>query len=459
MYFTSLRHHIFQINTQGGDKVIKVIELFSGIGAQAQGLKEANIEHEVIAISDIDKYANKVYKALHGDVYNFGDIREIKKLPKADLWTYSFPCTDISIAGRLEGLGEETRSGLLWQVKRLLEISKENDELPKFLLLENVKNLVSKRFIAEFNKWLSFLESLGYKNYWKIMNAKDYGIPQNRERVFCISIRGEHSPFLFPEKQELKVTLKDLLEKEVDESYFLSDKMLNYLLAETKTKYDRKARFIGNLIRKNQDVAVTVTTNAGSRAVDNFIPTDENGEDLLPIKNATKLGFLLARDGDGVDISGRIQYHRGTVQQGITQTIKTSPDVGVVVACAQRKRDDGKQHIEVSNREYANAITTVQKDSMILDDTYKNRSVREYENYSPTIRAGRSGLKVKEKLRIRKLTPRECMRLMGWSDENIDKMINSGVSKTQLYKMAGNSIVVNCLTEIFKKIKGVKDYV
>lgn len=432
--------------------MIRVNELFSGIGAQCQGLKDAGIEHEIVAISDIDKYANIVYEGVHGKVNNLGDISKIKKLPKADLWTYSFPCTDISIAGRLEGLGKETRSGLLWQVQRLLDVSTEYDELPKYLLLENVKNLVSKRFRTEFDSWLAYLTSLGYTNYWKVMNAKDYGVPQNRERVFCISIRGEHSPFIFPEKQELTVKLKDVLEANVDESYFLSEKMINCFMAEGTGKYKRRERFLGNIARANQDVAVTVTTHAGSRPVDNFIPTDENGEAVLPIKNATKLGYLLARDGDGVDISGRMQYHRGTVQNEKVQTLKTSPDIGVVVACAQRGREDGKQHLEISDREYANAITTVQKDSMIVDDTYKNREERTYEQYAPTLRAGRSGLKVKETLRIRRLTPRECMRLMGWNDENIDKMIATGVSKTQLYKMAGNSIVVNCLTEIFKNL-------
>ncbi|MDY5928493.1 MAG: DNA (cytosine-5-)-methyltransferase, partial [Candidatus Onthovivens sp.] len=125
--------------------------------------------------------------ALHGDsTPNLGDICKIERLPKADLWTYSFPCQDVSVAGKLAGLGEGTRSGLLYQVERLLNVAKDEDTLPKYLLLENVKNLVSKRFKEHFDKWLEYLESLGYKNYWKVLNAKDYGIPQNRERVFCI---------------------------------------------------------------------------------------------------------------------------------------------------------------------------------------------------------------------------------------------------------------------------------
>ena len=127
--------------------------------------------------------------ALHGETKNLGDITKITELPKADMWTYSFPCTDISVAGRLEGLakGSGTRSGLLWEVERLLNKAKEQDRMPKYLLLENVKNLVGKSFRADYDKWLAFLSGLGYKNYWKVLNAKNYGIPQNRERVFCIS--------------------------------------------------------------------------------------------------------------------------------------------------------------------------------------------------------------------------------------------------------------------------------
>lgn len=388
-------------------------------------------------------------------------------------------CQDISIAGKLAGINEETRSGLLYQVERLLRVANSENTLPKYLLLENVKNLVSKRFIGDFNKWLEFLETLGYKNYYKILNAKDYGIPQNRERVFCVSIRGDHSPFTFPKAIPLELKLKDMLEDEVDEKYYLSQKLLSCFLSDGTKGYPRRERFLGNINKiENKGVAVTVTTLAGSRPTDNFVverllkeelcdelldkglvkdgdvinhsysnsrmkkPGVANSEnhdcsptlttrgdtlgvvvkDALPIKNATKKGYLLAEDGDAVDISGRMEYHRGTVQKGITQTIKTTPDVGVVVAAAQRGRSDG-QRLEISEREYANAITTVNKDLLI-----------------------------KKELRIRKLTSRECLRLMGWKDNQIDKIQESGVSMSQQYKQAGNGIVVNVLEAIFKKL-------
>ena len=178
--------------------MLKVIELFAGVGSQTQALKkEANIKHEVVAISEIDKYASRAYEILHGLVNNLGDIKKIERLPVADFWTYSFPCTDISLAGRQKGFdkGSNTQSSLLWEVERLLNIANDNDELPMYLLMENVKALVSKKFINDFEDWIKYLKSLGYKNFWKVLNAKDYGVPQNRERVFMISIRDENASY------------------------------------------------------------------------------------------------------------------------------------------------------------------------------------------------------------------------------------------------------------------------
>ncbi len=209
---------------------LRLIELFAGIGSQTQALTNIGVPHTVVGISEIDKYAIQSYEAMHGKVNNFGDIRAIKALPSADLWTYSFPCQDISVAGKGAGIKEGTRSGLLFEVERLLNVANEDGTLPKYLLLENVKNLVSKKFKADFDRWLDFLSALGYTNYWQILNAKDYGIPQNRERVFCVSIRGEHSPFKFPEKQELKLRLRDMIDEVVDEKYYLKESTIRSII-------------------------------------------------------------------------------------------------------------------------------------------------------------------------------------------------------------------------------------
>jgi len=211
---------------------MRIIELFAGIGSQTQALKNLGIKHEVIGISEIDKYALQSYEAIHGKTHNFGDIKQIDKLPYADLVTYSFPCQDISVAGDQKGINQNTRSGLLYEVERLLG---NMEEKPKYLLLENVKNLVGKKFKPDFDKWLERLEQLGYKNYWQVLNAKHYGVPQNRERVFVVSIRKDlEQEYIFPEKQELKIRLKDILEKEVEEKFYLSQDKVDKLVFKTK---------------------------------------------------------------------------------------------------------------------------------------------------------------------------------------------------------------------------------
>ena len=173
---------------------LRVLENFAGIGTQRMALENLGIEHEVVGITEIDKFAIKSYEAVHGEVNNLGDISLVdpNDVPDHDLFTYSFPCQDISVAGKGKGFekGAGTRSGLLWECEKVIRAKK-----PKYLLMENVKNLVSKKFKPGFEEWLRALEELGYTNYWQVLNAKDYGIPQNRERVFCVSILGEHEPY------------------------------------------------------------------------------------------------------------------------------------------------------------------------------------------------------------------------------------------------------------------------
>lgn len=408
--------------------MLKVIELFAGIGAQRKGLERAGIEHEVVAISEIDKYALKVYEALYGNTTNLGDISKIEKLPKADMWTYSFPCTDISLSGRMKGLekGSGTHSSLLWEVQRLLEVSKANDELPKYLLLENVKNLISKKFKPYFDEWCRYLESLGYKNFYKVLNGKNYNVPQNRERIFLLSIRNCRKDYVFPNDIPLTTKLGDLLEPNVADKYFLSEKLITcFSSMKNRNGLIRGLRFRPR--GKKDEYAWTITTAPGSRATDTFIiepipaairgRTDEYGnykqqlelkkdgntntlttvqkDNVVIVPQNTKQGYAIAHVGDGI-YTNRADSKRGVVQRESIPTLKTSnKDIAVVV-----------------------------------DD--------------PT-----------ELISIRRLTPRECWRLMGWTDEDIDKAFKADVSETQLYKMAGNSIIVNCLEAIFKNIQEV----
>jgi DNA (cytosine-5)-methyltransferase 1 len=215
--------------------MLKLLSLFSGIGAFEKALDKLGVEYELINYCEFDKYASKSYAAIHNvdELLNLGDITKVneKDLPKdIDLITYGFPCQDISLAGRQKGLfnddGTQTRSGLFFEALRIIE-----ETQPKIAIAENVKNLVGKKFKPQFEIVLESLDKAGYNNYWQVLNAKDYGIPQNRERVFIVSIRKDidNGKFKFPEPFELKLRLKDMLEDEVDEKYFLTSSQIEYL--------------------------------------------------------------------------------------------------------------------------------------------------------------------------------------------------------------------------------------
>lgn len=210
-------------------KPIRLIELFAGIGAQAKALENLGVRFEHYRICEYDQWAVTSYNAIHGTNFETSDIRNITAedlgITETDKYTYiltySFPCTDLSKAGKQAGMsrGSGTRSGFLWEVERLL---KETEHLPQILLMENVPDVVSPKFIGDFAEWVSFLDGLGYTSKYKIMNAKDYGIPQNRARCFMVSWLGDYF-YDFPEPQPLAKNLADLLEQEVDERYYLTN--------------------------------------------------------------------------------------------------------------------------------------------------------------------------------------------------------------------------------------------
>lgn len=230
------------------DKPLKVFEAFAGYGSQRMALERLHKEnphfrYEVVGISEIDKFAIQSYNAIHGVTRNFGDIAAIDwaAVPDFDLFTYSFPCTDISLAGRQQGLKEDsgTRSSLLWQCRKAIATKR-----PKYLLMENVKALTYNKFRPYLDKWIAELESYGYKNFWKVLNAKEFNVPQNRERVFMVSILDKDAEFLFPEPQELKRTIKDVLESDVDDSYFLSEDKVRRLFIDAAPEQLQKVGMI-----------------------------------------------------------------------------------------------------------------------------------------------------------------------------------------------------------------------
>lgn len=540
---------------------LRLIELFAGIGSQTQALKNVGVPHTVVSISEIDKNAIKSYTALHGETVNLGDIREIRELPEADFWTYSFPCQDISVAGHGAGIKEGTRSGLLLEVERLLKVAAEKGTLPKYLLLENVKNLVGKKFKADFDSWLSFLSSLGYTNYWQVLNAKDYGIPQHRERVFCVSIRGEHTAFVFPEKRELTLRLKDMIDEHVDERYYLKESTIRSIVT---SKFNSRR----DSIRRPSDYAYCL------RARDCYEPQcvqvgDVVGEKWEKMHEMSRRVFqtdgisptVHCAGGGNTELKiaenfvlGGLQKHQVPRTDGVSPTLTEAMGKGggqtpIIVAMRGRNPDDPsdrtpgiplRQRLEVNEKGLCNALTTVQKDNLVMDADYVSRKYGEFideKGYIPemfvaynkqevhdvaptltgqcscpsgssavlklekpikvkvatkqgyeeatsgdyvnitfpssktkrgrvgkgvaqTLTCGDGNAVITENVRIRKLTPRECLRLMGWTDEQIDKIESAKVSSTQQYRQAGNGIVVQVLEAIFKALffdKSIKE--
>lgn len=359
--------------------MIKVFEAFAGYGSQRMALRNLGIDFEVVGISEIVEDVLLSYAAIHTDfltkrenidnfvhetreemiteleklnvpldyktfenrakklkdsklkefflanhlIHNYGDITKIDPttLPDFDLFTYSFPCQDISVAGYQNGLteGAGTRSSLLWECCKIIETKR-----PRYLMMENVKNLVGSNHVHNFKKFVNYLEGLGYRNFWAVLNAKNYGVPQNRERVFCISSLDPDFQFKFPTPIKLKCNLCDMLECDVGNEFYLKEKDV------LETPID-------------QEVSYCIDSNywKGS-TLDNFL-----------MKHRRQLV------SDKLDING--------------------------------------------------------------------------------------------KFRVRRLTPRETWRLMGVSDEDFEKAAQV-VSKTSLYKQAGNSIVVPVLEGIFRSL-------
>ena len=364
---------------------LTVNELFSGIGAQRKALERLEIDHEVVGICEIDKYAIQSYEAIYGKTKNYGDICTAPRLDYADIWTYSFPCQDISVAGKQQGINQNTRSGLLYQVQRLLEVAKDEGTLPKYLLLENVKNLVGKQFKSQFEDWLFYLEQLGYDSYWQVLNAKNYGIPQNRERVFAISIRKDlNETFEFPKAEELTKRLKDVLEDGVDEKFYLKDSIVS--------------SFIDKIQYQNKD----------------------NPNVINPLKDKTPYGW---------------HFEQAVYDSnGIARAVKAGGGSGNI-----------PKVIQVGN--YMN--TTSFGGNPQCGRVYDSKGISPTLN---TMQGGDRQPKIIKDTKIRKLTPLETWRLMGFDDEDFYKAQKSGVSNSQLYKQAGNSIVVNVLEKIFEKL-------
>lgn len=238
--------NLFDMPTFSTEKKIRLIELFAGMGTQAQALERLGVDFEHHFVCEFDKYAMQVYNAIHGTNFETSDVTKIhaedlnitEKDKYTYILTYSFPCQSLSLAGKQEGMakGSGTRSGLLWEVERLLN---ECKELPDVLLMENVPQVHSEKNLNDFESWLSFLRSKGYYNFYQDINAKTMGVPQNRDRCFCVSILSDDFiDYEFPKEIKLPCVMKDYLEPVVDEKYYINSpkakELIEKLVVENK---------------------------------------------------------------------------------------------------------------------------------------------------------------------------------------------------------------------------------
>lgn len=365
--------------------MIRVATLFAGYDSQCMALDRIGVEYDLVAWAEIDKYAIAAHNAVYPQYAerNVGDVSLAdwtKVGGSVDLLTYSSPCQDFSAAGLMRGgdEGSGTRSSLLWEVKRAIEVLR-----PKYLLMENVKNLVSKRFIGVFNDWLKVLADYGYTNQWAVLNAKDFDVPQNRERVFVVSSRVGLNGFGFPSKVGLHRRLKDVLEEKVEEKYYLRAEQVEGILEHCDRKVKEGCGF-REAFRTPEEMATCISTKYGARQTDTYlvipVGTDKSG-------NAKTL------------LAGYYKFYGATLFRK-----SGASGASIVEKCESRPSVDWVKGVK--------------------------------EQY----------------FRIRRLTPTEAFRLMDVDNGNIEKIKAAGISDTQMYKLAGNSIVVAPMAGILKNL-------
>lgn len=482
--------------------MLKLLSLFTGIGAFEKALERLNIDYELVGFSEIDKFAIKSYCTIHNvpEYKNLGDVSkiEIDKIPDFNLLTWGFPCQDISIAGRMEGIKEGTRSGLYYEGYKILK-----EKMPKYSIIENVKNLTSQRFKSQFDSILNDIQELGYTNYWQVLNAKDYGVPQNRERVFIVSIRNDidRNKFVFPSPVELKLKLKDILEDKVEDRFYLTEngigrliKKNNKLLKDCENPNISSCLIAGyHKMSGNQNQYIAESNNvkrvaglfdtdkskhqAGSvynpNGLSPTLTSMDNGGHKQPyilVREATKKGYTEAMEGDSINVSyPNSVTKRGRVGKEVSQTILTSPNMATVIEspkpiCLNNLYKQASVQDRIYDSEgIATAVTASQfRPSIAERKMFNLYNQKEIKDIAPTqtaacgITTSSAAVLISEDgnhfMKIRKLTPLECWRLMGFDDDDFYNAKSVGISDTQLYRQAGNSIVVNVLESIFQKL-------
>ena len=419
---------------------IKIGSDFSGVGAFNQALMRLGINYHEVFACDMDKYARQTFTQNYGEPDYFPMNVYDREIPSEslDIYMTSPPCQAFSMAGKR--LGKEDERGILFF--NSLEFIKVNK--PRFFIFENVRGLLSHdktnkkdKIGRTFQEWIDHLggksvngiatmmpteDSVPYHLHWKVLNAKKHGVPQNRERVFLVGIRDDQdNTFTWPEEEELTKRLKDVLEDNVDDKYFLSEKMINGFTKHNDNHNEKGTGFIFTP-KDGDDVASCIRANSA------LCPTDNS----IRITSATSKGYEEATEGDSINFSvPNSQTRRGRVWKGVAQTLDTACNQGVIQYNCKRLNE------------------TIQQNDLPIGmpkviDTY-NRKV---QDHSPTLtEPHHNTTRLWDGVKIRRLTPRECFRLMDFPDT-----FTWPVSDSQAYKQAGNSIVVRVLEKIIKNL-------
>lgn len=460
---------------------MKVATVCTGIGSPEMAIRNLGIEHEIVFGCEIDKYAKETYLANFEPGFMVPDMTKCDWEDEkyySDLFIGGIPCQAFSLAGKR--LGELDPRGLLFfDFYRYVK-----NQNPKYFIIENVKGLLSDNNGSTFQNWINLLgqsvngdmfifpheDSLMYNLHWQVLNTKNYGLPQNRERVFLIGIRNDlPNSFVFPKGVPLKLRLKDILEDEVDEKYYLSSESIDNLM-EHKRRNDEAGNGFG--VKFNEEDGICSTIKIGGSGKD----------DLVKIKSATASGYEIATEGDSINLEHpNSETRRGRVGKQVAQTLTTSCNQGVMIGAMRGRNPENKsdrttgaptqQMLEINENGTSNCLTSVQKDNLVVEtydypkvkhqltggkwDKTHEQSGRVYDEngIAPTIhtmQGGNQEPKTFDNYRIRKLTPLECFRLQGFPDSYIKPVSNS-----QLYKQAGNSISVPVIQAILKNLLAV----
>jgi DNA (cytosine-5)-methyltransferase 1 len=407
--------------------MIKVGSDFSGVGAFNQALMRLGIEYKELFACDMDKYARQTFIHNYGEPEYYPTNVYEREIPSEslDIYMTSPPCQAFSLAGKR--LGKDDKRGILFfNSYEFIQVNK-----PRYFIFENVKGLLSDDGGKTFQEWVNMLggksvngvpiifpydESVPYHLYWKVLNAKEHGVPQNRERVFLIGIRDDQdNTFRFPIEESLTKRLKDVLEDDVDDKYFLSEKQFDNIL--NRNRY-------GDHIIENNNCIHNCLCAIGKSDV-GIIEISNKMKNVLRVKSATSKGYEEAKEGDSINFSvPNSETRRGRVGKGVAQTLDTACNQGVMVG--DYRTDEGFRWRADGNSPAIMAM---------MRDTWKEN----FTDQNPPI--------INKDYKIRRLTPRECFRLMDFPDT-----FTWPVSDSQAYKQAGNSIVVNVLYKILKNL-------